>query len=162
MAPSPVLYVSTTLLVVLALLCTPSLAQTNYSGSILNCPSPARSDETPTSVHKLRPSDIAVIGAMGNSITAGFAVLLSDLSEIATNPTDFRGLSWSGGKAMILQQYLLWVARVKNKPPPIIILSSLACRPSSFLNLSASFPGSVSPFSEHLQNSHFLYIGYSY
>ena len=53
-------------------------------------------DAVPDSVHMLRPSDIAVIGAMGNSITAGFG-MLGNINELYTTPTDYRGLSWSAG-----------------------------------------------------------------
>ena len=86
-----------TLVLVLCSSILPSLAQTNISGSAFNCPTLERSDGVPTSVHRLRPSDIAVIGAMGDSITAGFGVL-SDLESIYTAFTEYRGLSWSIGE----------------------------------------------------------------
>jgi len=59
----------------------------------------APSTSIPTSVHKLRPADIKVVAAVGDSITAGFG-------EAATNvinlPTEWRGRSWTigGEKAM--------------------------------------------------------------
>ena len=82
---------------ILCIMC-PVLGQTNHSGSFFNCPPLERSDATPTSVNRLRPSDIAVIGAMGNSLTAGFAVLfeLQDYNP-NRNDADFRGLAWSAG-----------------------------------------------------------------
>lgn len=82
--------------VILVLSSTPLLAQTNYSGSFFGCPPLESNGAVPDSVHKLRPSDIAVIGAMGNSITAGFGIL-GKINEIYANPTDYRGLSWSAG-----------------------------------------------------------------
>ena len=71
--------------------------QRNISGSAFNCPPLERSASTPTSVHMLRPSDIAVVGAMGNSLTAGFGVGAFNFTTIYSNPTDYRGLSWSAG-----------------------------------------------------------------
>ena len=70
----------------------------NISGSSFSC-APLSSSTTgpPSSVHQLRPTDIRVIGAMGNSLTAGFGVLLGP-QEIYVNRTDFRGLAWSIGK----------------------------------------------------------------
>ena len=70
--------------------------QTNISGSFFDCPELSNLGSART-VHELKPSDIRVIGAMGDSLTAGFGVL-SNLSAIYTIPTDFRGLAWSGGK----------------------------------------------------------------
>lgn len=81
---------------ILVLSCTPSLAQTNYSGSFFICPPLESMGAVAASVHSLRPSDIAVVGAMGNSITAGFGIL-GNIFEIYANPTDYRGLSWSAG-----------------------------------------------------------------
>lgn len=83
--------------------CAPSLAQTNFSGSAFACPLLSNTGGTPTTVHQLRPSDIRVVGAMGNSLTAGFGVL-HDITQIYVNPTDFRGLSFSGGKPLSMVQ----------------------------------------------------------
>ena len=49
------------------------------------------SPSVPTSVHKLRPSDIKVVGAIGDSLTAANgakAILLTSLL------TEYRGVSW--------------------------------------------------------------------
>ena len=49
------------------------------------------SPSNPTSVHKLRPTDIKVVGAIGDSLTAANgakAVLLTSLL------TEYRGVSW--------------------------------------------------------------------
>ena len=73
-----------------------SRAQTNHSGSFFPCQIPTPSNYTTTSVHRLRPSDIRVIGALGDSLTAGFEALAV---TIYTNPLDYRGVSWSGGKS---------------------------------------------------------------
>ena len=62
-----------------------------------NCEPLLTSTSTAGSVHQLRPTDVQVVGAMGDSLTAGFGVLL-DAEEIYVNRTDFRGLSWSIGE----------------------------------------------------------------
>lgn len=58
-----------------------------------HCPALGPSPTVPISVHSLRPADIRVIAAIGDSLTAGrgakggvFGLLM-----------DYRGLSWSGG-----------------------------------------------------------------
>eukprot|EP00128_Syssomonas_multiformis_P018586 Colp12_sorted_trinity150504_noHs@850 len=64
-----------------------------------NCPSVAPSATVPTSVHKLRPGDIKVVAALGDSITAGFG--LNGLKAwIGKDLAESRGKSWSiGGDA---------------------------------------------------------------
>ena len=46
------------------------------------------------SVHKLKPGDIDVVAAIGNSITAGAAALSKNIFE----PYEYRGVSFSIGK----------------------------------------------------------------
>lgn len=48
----------------------------------------------PSSVHALRPGDIDVVMAMGDSITAGFGALSNNIFQIFT---EYRGVSWSIG-----------------------------------------------------------------
>lgn len=53
-----------------------------------------RSAQPPTSVHRLRPGDIDIVGALGDSLTAGNAILGSTLFD---NIIENRGISWSIG-----------------------------------------------------------------
>ncbi|XP_043206266.1 phospholipase B1, membrane-associated-like, partial [Amphibalanus amphitrite] len=61
----------------------------------LDCPAGySQPYEPPTSVHRLRPGDIRVVGAMGDSLTAAngaFSTLIIDVKR------NYRGVSWSGG-----------------------------------------------------------------
>ncbi|XP_056150112.1 phospholipase B1, membrane-associated-like [Lampris incognitus] len=66
------------------------------TGTVLPCVDLQPSNSTPTSVHALRPGDVKVVAAVGDSLTAG--------NGIASNPNDvidvlrqYRGLSWSIG-----------------------------------------------------------------
>ncbi|KAI4898566.1 hypothetical protein NFI96_023156 [Prochilodus magdalenae] len=63
-------------------------------GSDFSCKSLAPSDTVPASVHKLRPGDINVVAAVGDSITAGFGAKATNLLEL---PIEERGVSWSIG-----------------------------------------------------------------
>ncbi|CAO1413661.1 unnamed protein product [Diamesa serratosioi] len=54
----------------------------------------ARSLSVPTSVHKLRPGDIDVIGALGDSLTAGNGALAVDALQFLL---EYKGVSWSIG-----------------------------------------------------------------
>ena len=58
----------------------------------------ARSATRPTSVHRLRPGDIDVVGAMGDSLTAGSGSAAANLLEVII---ENRGMSWSGGESNI-------------------------------------------------------------
>nr|CAI5857247.1 unnamed protein product [Callosobruchus analis] len=56
--------------------------------------SPLRSPKVPTTAHQVRPGDIDVIGAIGDSITAGMGTSATDLLQLIV---DDRGKSFSGG-----------------------------------------------------------------
>lgn len=59
-----------------------------------------RSQTRPTSVHQLRPGDIDVIGAIGDSLTAGNGMAATHLLQLHT---ENRGLSWCIGKTLIIK-----------------------------------------------------------
>nr|XP_008515989.1 PREDICTED: phospholipase B1, membrane-associated [Equus przewalskii]XP_014586721.1 phospholipase B1, membrane-associated [Equus caballus] len=65
-------------------------------GSQLSCRDTAPSPSTPTSVHSLRPADIQVVAALGDSLTAGNGIgsKPNDLPDVTTQ---YRGLSYSSG-----------------------------------------------------------------
>lgn len=56
----------------------------------------------PTSVHKLRPGDIDVVGAMGDSLTAASGAGGTDILHILM---DYRGMSWTIGNKTDLRDY---------------------------------------------------------
>ncbi|XP_070504214.1 phospholipase B1, membrane-associated-like [Chironomus tepperi] len=53
-----------------------------------------KSRESPKSVHKLRPGDISVIGALGDSLTCSTGAMAERIAELSM---ENRGLSWSIG-----------------------------------------------------------------
>lgn len=56
----------------------------------------ARSASIPESVHRLRPGDIDVIAAIGDSLTAGNGALATNIIQVFI---ENKGVSWSiGGK----------------------------------------------------------------
>ncbi|KAM9635478.1 phospholipase B1, membrane-associated [Trichechus inunguis] len=65
-------------------------------GTEVRCPDKDPSDSIPSSVHRLKPADIKVIGAMGDSLTAGNGAG-SKSWNILDVLTQYRGLSWSVG-----------------------------------------------------------------
>ncbi|XP_054735480.1 phospholipase B1, membrane-associated [Anastrepha obliqua] len=62
-----------------------------------------RSETRPTSVHRLRPGDIDIIGAMGDSLTAGNGIFASNLLHVTV---ENRGMVWSIGGQGTWRQYL--------------------------------------------------------
>ncbi|XP_036326851.1 phospholipase B1, membrane-associated-like [Rhagoletis pomonella] len=62
-----------------------------------------RSETRPTSVHRLRPGDIDVIGAMGDSLTAGNGIFATNLLHVTV---ENRGMVWSIGGQGTWRQYL--------------------------------------------------------
>ncbi|XP_065123542.1 phospholipase B1, membrane-associated-like [Paramisgurnus dabryanus] len=71
---------------------TPS-PSTNW-GSDFYCEDTAPSESVPTSVHRLRPGDIKVVAALGDSITVGLGAKAKNLVQLFSEE---RGVSWSIG-----------------------------------------------------------------
>ncbi|KAM8707663.1 hypothetical protein ACLKA7_014745 [Drosophila subpalustris] len=62
-----------------------------------------RSEQRPTSVHRLRPGDIDIIGGMGDSLTAGNGIFATNLVHVTV---ENRGASWSIGGQYNWRKYL--------------------------------------------------------
>ncbi|XP_026194756.1 phospholipase B1, membrane-associated-like [Anabas testudineus] len=73
---------------------TPTPAPATNWGSDFSCVNTAPSNSVPTSAHRVRPADIQVVAALGDSITAGFGAKAKNLLQL---PTEYRGVSWSIG-----------------------------------------------------------------
>nr|XP_061806761.1 phospholipase B1, membrane-associated-like [Nerophis lumbriciformis] len=72
----------------------PTLAPNTNWGSDFSCVDLVPSPSVPTSVHKLRPADIKVVAAVGDSITAGTGAKAKNLLELSR---EYKGVSWSIG-----------------------------------------------------------------
>ncbi|XP_042359876.1 phospholipase B1, membrane-associated-like [Plectropomus leopardus] len=66
------------------------------TGTEMTCEDFSPSPSTPTSVHELRPADIKVVAAVGDSLTAGNGIASSP-SNVLDVLRQYRGLSWSIG-----------------------------------------------------------------
>uniref|UniRef100_A0A670HQP5 Phospholipase B1, membrane-associated n=1 Tax=Podarcis muralis TaxID=64176 RepID=A0A670HQP5_PODMU len=75
---------------------TKTVSQQRSFGTDIPCIDRNPSDTIPASVHNLRPADIKVIGALGDSITAGNGAGSSP-NNVLDVLTQYRGLSWSVG-----------------------------------------------------------------
>ncbi|KAK3516533.1 hypothetical protein QTP70_021738 [Hemibagrus guttatus] len=64
------------------------------TGTEMHCDDMSPSNTIPTSVHAVRPADIRVVGAVGDSLTAGNGVASTTLVAVLKQ---YRGLSWSIG-----------------------------------------------------------------
>lgn len=61
-----------------------------------------RSAQRPTSVHRLRPGDVDVVAAMGDSLVAGNGAL----EEYALGTIiEYRGVSWCAGELTTYLRY---------------------------------------------------------
>ncbi|XP_071455288.1 phospholipase B1, membrane-associated-like [Hetaerina americana] len=77
-----------------------------------------RSREIPSSVHYLRPGDIDVVGAIGDSLTAGTTAFGENLYDLFT--MDNRGLSFSMGGQKTWRQYLTLPNILKEFNPQLV------------------------------------------
>ncbi|KAM8809835.1 phospholipase B1, membrane-associated [Eudromia elegans] len=71
-------------------------SQERSYGTNISCSGHGPSDTVPTSVHNLRPADIQVIAALGDSLTAGNGAG-SNPHDVLDVLTQYRGISWSVG-----------------------------------------------------------------
>lgn len=62
-----------------------------------------RSTTVPTSVHRLRPGDIDIVGAIGDSLTAGNGALATSVLQVLI---ENKGVSWSIGGQGTWHKYL--------------------------------------------------------
>ncbi|XP_077409549.1 phospholipase B1, membrane-associated-like [Vanacampus margaritifer] len=72
----------------------PTPAPNTNWGSDFSCVDLAPSHSVPTSVHELRPADIKVVAAVGDSTTAGTGAKAKNLLELSR---EYKGVSWSVG-----------------------------------------------------------------
>ncbi|XP_010140270.1 PREDICTED: phospholipase B1, membrane-associated, partial [Buceros rhinoceros silvestris] len=70
--------------------------QERIYGTNIPCSDWSSSDTVPVSVHSLKPADIRVIAALGDSITAGNGAA-SKPQDVLDVLTQYRGVSWSVG-----------------------------------------------------------------
>jgi len=75
------------------------------------------SPTVPLSVHKLRPADIKVIAALGDSVTAGIGISATTIKELYI---EWRGRSWTIGVEKTMEE-LVSVASVLKKYNPKLI-----------------------------------------
>ncbi|KAM4785562.1 phospholipase B1, membrane-associated isoform 2-T2 [Cyanocitta cristata] len=68
--------------------------QTPNYGSQLPCEDRSPSSPPATSVHSLKPADVKIVAALGDSLTAGSGIASDTLQDVTTQ---YRGLSWSIG-----------------------------------------------------------------
>ncbi|XP_034419198.1 phospholipase B1, membrane-associated [Cyclopterus lumpus] len=78
----------------------PTPAPTTNWGSDFSCVNTAPSNSVPTSAHRLRPADVKVVAAVGDSITAGFGAKAKNFLQLRI---EYRGVSWSIGGDQTLE-----------------------------------------------------------
>uniref|UniRef100_A0A1A9Z4C2 Triacylglycerol lipase n=1 Tax=Glossina pallidipes TaxID=7398 RepID=A0A1A9Z4C2_GLOPL len=95
-----------------------------------------RSTEPPTTVDRLRPGDIDVVAAIGDSLSSGNGALSQHILHLVT---EFRGLSFSGGGAANWRKYLTLPNILKVFNPNLYGYatdSRLAIDKSAYLNIA--------------------------
>ncbi|XP_041107443.1 phospholipase B1, membrane-associated [Polyodon spathula] len=113
----------------------PTQAPIKNFGSDLSCTDRAPSENIPTSVHKLRPADVKVVAALGDSITAGFGARATSLINLAT---EWRGLSWSIGGNNNLDTVTTLPNILKHFNPSLIGFSTGVGKINSGFNMAVS------------------------
>ncbi|AWP16316.1 putative phospholipase B1 membrane-associated [Scophthalmus maximus] len=78
----------------------PTPAPVTNWGSDFSCVNTAPSNSVPTSAHMVRPADIKVVAALGDSLTTGFGAKAKSLLQLRT---EYRGVSWSIGADRTLE-----------------------------------------------------------
>ncbi|KAK3563422.1 hypothetical protein QTP86_027793 [Hemibagrus guttatus] len=125
-------------------------------GSDFSCTHTTPSDAVPASVHRLRPGDIKIVAALGDSITAGFGAKAKNLLQL---PNEERGVSWSIGGDETLETVTTLPNILKKFNPNVFGFSrGRSKRPNGF-NMAVSgakainIPGQVRDLVKALKNS---------
>ncbi|XP_023933662.1 phospholipase B1, membrane-associated [Lingula anatina] len=100
------------------------------------------SETVPTSVHRLRPGDIKVVAAMGDSLTAGNGILAWTVLGCLT---EYRGRSWCIGGDKSLGQGVVTLPNILRAMNPEVRGYSLGYGDvdSSGANLNVAVPGNI-------------------
>ncbi|KAF4084484.1 hypothetical protein AMELA_G00129140 [Ameiurus melas] len=137
----------------LAYVATPKVA--NW-GSDFSCTHTGPSDTVPSSVHRLRPGDINVVAAVGDSITAGFGAKAENILQLLNEE---RGVSWSIGGDETLETVTTLPNILKKFNPDVFGFSQgRSKRPNGF-NMAVSgakaidIPGQVRDLVAALKDS---------
>lgn len=116
-----------------------------FSGTSMTCSSRSPSSSVPTSVHKLRPADVNVVAAIGDSLTAGNGIL-SDPDDVLDVMTQYRGYSWSIGGQNTLASVTTLPNILKHFNSKVTGYSTgTGNHESSGAFLNQAVPGSTSP-----------------
>jgi phospholipase B1 len=101
------------------------------------------SNPVPTSVHMLRPGDIKVIGAIGDSLTAANGAGATTVLGLIT---EFRGLSWCMGGQTLDVDKSITLPNILRKYNPSLIGYSTGSGTQSSANakLNVAYPGKTS------------------
>jgi hypothetical protein len=91
-----------------------------------------RSETVPTSVHKLRPGDIDLVGAIGDSLTTGASTFSLDALQVML---DGKGAVWSIGGQKTWRQFLT-IPNILKEFNPKIYGFSITGQGNSFKNSS--------------------------
>ncbi|XP_037097370.1 phospholipase B1, membrane-associated isoform X1 [Syngnathus acus] len=127
---------------------------TNW-GSDFSCLNTEPSDSAPTSAHKVRPADIKVVAALGDSITAGFGAKAKTLLELRT---EYRGVSWSIGGDKSLETVTTLANILRKFNPDLKGASKGQGKKKSGFNMSvlgakvSGIPGQVRRLIEVMKN----------
>ncbi|XP_055958926.1 phospholipase B1, membrane-associated isoform X2 [Patella vulgata] len=85
-------------------------------GAVFPCTPIAKSDTVPTSVHQLRPGDIKIVAALGDSLTAGMGITAKNIFSVLTED---RGLVFSIGGDGTFEEYVTLPNILKRYNPNI-------------------------------------------
>ncbi|XP_040055625.2 phospholipase B1, membrane-associated isoform X1 [Gasterosteus aculeatus] len=128
---------------------------TNW-GSDFSCVNTAPSTSVPTSAHRLRPADIKVVAAVGDSLTAGFGAKANNLLQLRTED---KGVSWSIGGDKTLETVTTLPNILKKFNPNIKGFSTGQGQKQTGFNMAVSgakiagIPGQVRRLIDTMKNN---------
>ncbi|CAB1427850.1 unnamed protein product [Pleuronectes platessa] len=127
----------------------------NNWGSDFSCVDTAPSNSVPTSVHRLRPADIKVVAALGDSLSTGFGAKAKNLLQLKN---EYRGVAWSIGGDNTLETVTTLPNILKKFNPQIKGMSMGEGKKQSGFNVAVSgakisgIPGQVRRLVDILKN----------
>ncbi|XP_027130869.1 phospholipase B1, membrane-associated-like [Larimichthys crocea] len=133
----------------------PTPAPVTNWGSDFSCVNTAPSDSVPTSAHRLRPADIKVVAALGDSLTTGFGAKAKSLLLLRT---EYVGVSWSIGGDKTLETVTTLPNILKKFNPQIKGMSKGQGKKQTGFNVAVSgakisgIPGQVRRLIDIMKN----------
>ncbi|KAJ4938911.1 hypothetical protein JOQ06_028377 [Pogonophryne albipinna] len=133
----------------------PTPAPIKNWGRDFSCVNTAPSNSVPTSAHRIRPADVKIVAAVGDSLTTAFGAKANNLLQLRT---EYTGVSWSIGGDKTLETVTTLPNILKKFNPEIKGFSKGVGKRQTAFNMAVSgakiagIPGQIRKLIDTMKN----------